>query len=116
MDKLKKDENVKEYSSKLFDTVNKIRLLDDDFPDARVVDKIQVNLPAKFEIKISTIEELSDLNHSLLLNLISKLQTHERRATMREENSIEGAFFTAQTKNNKRNEGKWKKMRIVKKA
>lgn len=72
---MKEEETVKEYSSKLFDTVNKIRLLGEDFHDSRVVEKIFVSLAAKFEVKISAIKELCNLKLLSVAELISKLQT-----------------------------------------
>ena len=47
--KMKDSNSVKEYSSKLMDTVNQIRILGKNFPIQKVVDKIMVSLPDKFE-------------------------------------------------------------------
>lgn len=47
--KMKDSNTVKEYSSKLMDIVNKIRILGENFPDQKVVEKIMVSLPNKFE-------------------------------------------------------------------
>lgn len=58
---MKEIESVKEYSSKLLETVNKIRLLDESFEDHKVVEKILISFPEKFQSKVSAIEESCDL-------------------------------------------------------
>ncbi|KAH0764569.1 hypothetical protein KY285_000440 [Solanum tuberosum] len=47
--KMKDSDNVKEYSSKLMEIVNHIKILCETFPDQKVVEKILVSLPDKFE-------------------------------------------------------------------
>ncbi|KAL0421154.1 UNVERIFIED_CONTAM: hypothetical protein Slati_3138300 [Sesamum latifolium] len=78
--RMKDGETVKEYSSKLLDIINKIRLLGEDFSDLKVVDKMLVSLLARFEAKISAIEESCDLKSLIVAELISKLQTQEHRS------------------------------------
>lgn len=67
---------MKEYSSKLIDTVNKIKLLGEDFHDSKVVEKMLISLPARFEAKISTIEESCDLK-SLYVAEFCKFKSKE---------------------------------------
>ncbi|XP_016558016.2 uncharacterized protein LOC107857677 [Capsicum annuum] len=90
--KLKDSDSVKEYSSKLMDIVNQIRILGENFSDQKVVEKIMVNLSDKFESKISAIEESCDLTTLSIAELISKLQIQEQRLTMRSEGTVEDAF------------------------
>ncbi|XP_044500338.1 uncharacterized protein LOC123221580 [Mangifera indica] len=56
--RMKDRENVEDYSSKLLDLVNKIRLLGEEIIDKRIVEKIMMNLPAKFEAKSLVIIKL----------------------------------------------------------
>lgn len=72
--------------------MNKIRLLGEDFPDAKVVEKMMISLPAKLESKVSAIEESCDLKTLTIAELISKLQAHEQRSIIRDEEVTEGAF------------------------
>nr|GMC73956.1 peptidyl-tRNA hydrolase, mitochondrial [Ipomoea batatas] len=51
MMKMKEAETIMEYSNTLLGITNKIRLLDKDFRDNRIVQKILVNLPEKYESK-----------------------------------------------------------------
>ena len=90
--KMKDAETVKNYSGRLMDTVNQMRLLGDVVEEQKVVEKIMVSLPQKFEAKISAIEESCDLNRLSIAELTSKLLVQEQRIQMRDEEEIEGAF------------------------
>nr|GLL21413.1 uncharacterized protein LOC113766746 [Ipomoea trifida] len=48
MQKMKERESLKDYSERLKKVVNKIRLLGEELPDDRVVEKILVTLPKRF--------------------------------------------------------------------
>jgi hypothetical protein len=90
--KMKDNESIKDYSSRLMDIVNQMRLLGKAFTDHKVVEKIMVSVPQKFEAKISAIEESCDLNNLTIAELTSKLHVQEQRVQMRDEEAIEGAF------------------------
>ncbi|RVW71560.1 Retrovirus-related Pol polyprotein from transposon TNT 1-94 [Vitis vinifera] len=51
--KMKDNESMKDYSSRLMDVVNQMKLLGEAFTDQKVVEKIMVSVPQKFEAKIS---------------------------------------------------------------
>ncbi|XP_073317305.1 uncharacterized protein [Primulina huaijiensis] len=72
--KMKETETIKEYSNKLLGIVNKVRLLGKDFSDERIVQKILVSLPEKYESKISSLEESKDLSSISLVELVNALQ------------------------------------------
>ncbi|GKV26929.1 hypothetical protein SLEP1_g36142 [Rubroshorea leprosula] len=90
--KLKDTETVHQYSSKVMDMVNKIRLNGEDFLDAMVVEKMLVSLSDRFESKISAIEESCNLKELTVVELIGKLQAYEQRVVLRAEDRAEGAF------------------------
>jgi len=54
---MKEAETIKEYFDRLLAAVNKIRLLLEDLPDRRIVEKVLVSLPERFESKISSLED-----------------------------------------------------------
>eukprot|EP00257_Ricinus_communis_P027923 XP_025015337.1 uncharacterized protein LOC112536724 [Ricinus communis] len=93
--KMKDDELVKDYSSRMMDLVNQIRLYGKALPDQRVVEKIMVSVPRKFEAKISAIKESCDLQRLTVVELISKLVAQEQRSSMRDEETAESAFFVS---------------------
>ncbi|TYG52132.1 hypothetical protein ES288_D09G003700v1 [Gossypium darwinii] len=74
MMKMKEIKTIKDCFDKLKGIVNKVRLLGKDFFDDRVMQKILVTLPEKYESKISSLKESKDLRN------------------IRQEASVEGAF------------------------
>ena len=90
--KMKDDESVKDYSGRLMDVVNQMRLLGEAFTDQKVVEKIMISVPQKFEVKISAIEESCDLQSLTIAELTSKLHAQEQRVLMRGDEATEGAF------------------------
>jgi len=77
--KMKETESIKEYFDKLLNVVNKICLLHEDLPDRRIVEKVLVSLPERFEAKISSLEDSRDLTKISLIELMYSLQTQEQR-------------------------------------
>ncbi|GKV25633.1 hypothetical protein SLEP1_g35036 [Rubroshorea leprosula] len=91
------DETVHQYSTKLQDLVNRIRANGGEFPNKRVVEKIMVSVPDKFESKILAIEETCDLDTMTVNELISKLKAHDQRLTLKGQvAATEGAFQSRQ--------------------
>jgi len=58
--KMKGSETVKEFSSNVSKIVNQMRLLGEEMQESRVVEKVLVSLPEKFENKICSLEESKD--------------------------------------------------------
>jgi hypothetical protein len=92
MQKMKETENIKDYADRLLSIINKVRLLGKEFSDDRIVQKILVTMPEKYESKISSLEESKDLTSISLGELTNALQAQEQRRSMRLEESMQGAF------------------------
>ncbi|CAJ2652705.1 unnamed protein product [Trifolium pratense] len=90
--KMKEIETVREFSDRISKVVSQIRLLGEDLSDQRVVEKILVCLPDRFEAKISSLEETKDFSQITLAELVNALQATEQRRSLRLEESVEGAF------------------------
>ncbi|KAJ6727747.1 ZINC FINGER CCHC-TYPE-RELATED [Salix koriyanagi] len=86
--KMKDHESVKVYSSRLMNVVNQMRLLGETFEDHKIVEKLMMSVPEKFEAKISAIEESCDLQNLPIAELISKLHIQEQRVQMRDDEVI----------------------------
>jgi len=95
---MQEDETIVKYSDKISFIVNKIRLLGEDFKDDRIVEKILVTIPERFESKISSLEESKDLSTISVEELISALQAQEQRRAFRQDNVTEGAFYAQNRK------------------
>ena len=50
--KMKETETIKDFSSHISKLVNQVRLLGEEFLESRIVEKVLVSLPEKFEHKI----------------------------------------------------------------
>jgi hypothetical protein len=65
MQKMKETENIKDYADRLLSIINKVRLLGKELSDDRIVQKILVTMPEKYESKISSLESKDVTNISL---------------------------------------------------
>jgi hypothetical protein len=93
-----------------------VRLLGEDFPNSRIVEKVLASLLEKFEHKICSLEDSKDFSEISLQELVNALQVVEQRQAYRQEGSSEGALVAvykekSRAKNFYRNnqEGKIKK-------
>ncbi|TYK23235.1 Retrovirus-related Pol polyprotein from transposon TNT 1-94 [Cucumis melo var. makuwa] len=92
--------------SELLDIANQIRLLGFEFKDSRIVEKILVSVPEKFEASISTLENTKDLTQITLAEILNALQAQEQRRAMRQEGAVEGALPTKHHENGRNNNKK----------
>lgn len=79
MQRMKESETVKEYSDRLLNIVNKVRLFGSNFDDTRIIQKILVTVPERFEATITSLENTKDLSKIGLAELIHTLQAQEQR-------------------------------------
>ncbi|XP_057990611.1 uncharacterized protein LOC131172989 [Hevea brasiliensis] len=89
---MQEDESIAKYSDRISLIVNKIRLLGEDFPDNRIVEKVLLTLIERYESKISSLEESKDLSTISLAELMNALQAQEQRRALRQDKQTEGAF------------------------
>jgi hypothetical protein len=92
MQKMKESETIKEYANKLISIANKVRLLGSEFSDSRIVQKILVTVPERFEATITSLENTKDLSKLTLAELVNAMQAQEQRRMIRAEGSVEGAL------------------------
>ncbi|KAF3638622.1 T4P13.26 protein isoform 2 [Capsicum annuum] len=90
--RMKESEIIKDYADWLLDLANKVRLFGKDFTDERIVQKIFVTLPEKYEATISSLENSKNLSSITLAELVNALQALEQRRIMRKAGSVGGAF------------------------
>ncbi|TXG65924.1 hypothetical protein EZV62_007199 [Acer yangbiense] len=91
--KMKDFETVKDYSSKLSHLVNQMRLYGEVVEDYKVVEKMLISLPKKFEAKVAAIEESCDLKKMTISEMVSKLQAQEQRHALRNDSDMEKTFL-----------------------
>ncbi|GJS50532.1 hypothetical protein Tco_0623894 [Tanacetum coccineum] len=83
---LKNEDNelVKDYSARMMDVVNQMRLHGEVVKDQKVVEKMMISVPPKFEAKISAIEESCDLD-TLTVSELTRVQ----QANVSENNQVD---------------------------
>jgi hypothetical protein len=91
--KMKETDTFKDFSSQISKLVNQVRLLGEDFPNSRVVEKVLVSLPEKFKHKICSLEDSKDFSKMSLQKLVNALQAMEQRQAYRQEGTSEGSLI-----------------------
>ncbi|XP_052203182.1 uncharacterized protein LOC127808652 [Diospyros lotus] len=87
--RMQEAETIKEYADRLMEIVNKLRLLRENLEDSRVVEKVLISLPERFESKISSLEDSRNISEISLAELINALQAQELRRTLRGRDTLE---------------------------
>jgi len=90
---IEETKSIQEYFERLLDISSKVRLLEFDFKDSCIVEKMMVIFPERFEATITTLENIKDLSTITLAELLNSLQAQEQRRTMRESVTVEGALL-----------------------
>ncbi|CAL1371316.1 unnamed protein product [Linum trigynum] len=96
--RMKASESIKDYLDRIMKNVNQLTLLGETFDDSRVVEKILVTVPEKFEAKISTLEDTQDLSTLSITQLINSLQATELRSSIINDDNSEEALVVRQQK------------------
>ncbi|XP_037493585.1 uncharacterized protein LOC119370129 [Jatropha curcas] len=101
---MKDNEKVKDYIDRVMKIVNQIRLLGEELEEKRIVEKVMVTLPEKFEAKISSLEDTWDMSQISLNVLSNALQAVKQRKAYREEETFgEKALVVTQQPKMKKN-------------
>ncbi|XP_044473243.1 uncharacterized protein LOC123201750 [Mangifera indica] len=90
--KMKEAETVKEYADRVLKVVNQIRLMGETLSNQRVVEKILVTVPERYEAKISSLEDSKDFSELTLSEVLNALKAQDQRRALRQEDSTEQAL------------------------
>lgn len=71
---IQEDGLIKDYSTRLMVIRNQIRLYGEELPDEKVVEKVMISVPQRFEAKILAIEEFCDMMSLTITAIVSKLE------------------------------------------
>lgn len=72
--KMKEEASIKNYINKVMRVVNQLRLLRENLIERKIVNKVLVSLPEKFEAKILSLENSKDLSPITVTKLVNALQ------------------------------------------
>jgi hypothetical protein len=99
--KMKEDENIAAYFLRVDETMNAIIGLGEEIEESVIVQKVLRSLPMRFNPKISTLEERSDLNSISMDELHGIFTTYEMR-TEQENPDVKEAAFKASKRSKKK--------------
>ncbi|XP_007014181.2 PREDICTED: uncharacterized protein LOC18589236 [Theobroma cacao] len=91
--KMKDTDSVKDYINKVEKIVHQVTILGRKSPEDRVVEKVIISLPERFESKISSLEEAKDLSKITLTELVNALQAVENKRAIRNDENVEHALI-----------------------
>jgi len=90
---MKESKFFKEFSDRLMKIVSEMLVLVGTLEDRRVVEKVLVGLPSRFETKICSIEDSKDINTLFVTELVNFLSIVEQRHKMRNCDPSQSALF-----------------------
>jgi hypothetical protein len=89
---MKEDEIIVAYFLRVDETVNAIIGLGEEIEESMIVQKVLRSLPMRFNLKISSLEERSDLNSISMDELHGIFTAYEMRTEQENPNVKEAAF------------------------
>ncbi|XP_031385582.1 uncharacterized protein LOC116199388 [Punica granatum] len=89
---MNESETAKQFADKLVEIANKILVLGTDLSEARLVQKLLVSVPERYEATIASLENTKELSDLKFAEVLSALQAPEHRRMMRIEEPVEGAL------------------------
>ncbi|XP_020269354.1 keratin, type I cytoskeletal 9-like [Asparagus officinalis] len=92
--RMKENDNVDDFSTKLTGVVNKIRALGGEMEENYVVRKLLRAVPERFLTIVSTIEQFGDIDNMTLEEAIGRLKAHEERARVFRNNGDDHLLLT----------------------
>ncbi|KAL6317771.1 hypothetical protein AAG906_030525 [Vitis piasezkii] len=77
--KMKENETLNEFSSKFMELVNQMKSYGEEISDKRIVEKLLINLPYKYDTIVVVIEKTKYLSLLSVQDLFGYLKTYEQR-------------------------------------
>ena len=75
--KMKENETLNEFSSRFMELVNQMKSYGEEISDKRIVKKLLISLPDKFDQIVAVIEETKDFSLLSVQELFGSLKTYE---------------------------------------
>ena len=91
---MKDSESIKDFADRLMKIMSKIRILGEELEDQRVVEKVLISLPLRFEHKICSLEDNKDVTKMSVSELVNSLHIAELRHNMRSGEGSEAALVS----------------------
>jgi hypothetical protein len=101
---MKEDEDIAAYFLRVNETMNVIIGLGEEIEESVIVQNVLRSLPMRFNLKISALEERSDLNSISMDELHGIFTTYEMRIEQENPDVKEAAFKASKRSKQKKNE------------
>nr|KYP76789.1 Retrovirus-related Pol polyprotein from transposon TNT 1-94 [Cajanus cajan] len=76
---MKESETIKDYYSKIKEIVNQMRAYRENILNKKIVEKILISVPRKYDPIVTTIEQTKNLSTLSVIELIGSLEAYEQR-------------------------------------
>ena len=90
--KMQDVEVLQDYFSRVMELVNQMKIHGDDIADKRVVEKILISLPQRYDSIVFIIEQTQDMEKLSVEELMGSIKAFEVKLNSRSEKSTESAF------------------------
>lgn len=90
--KMKENESLNDFSTIFFDLINQMKTYSEEISDGRIVEKILISLPEKFDSIVAVIEETKDISKMSIQELMCSLKSYDQRLSRCSEKPLESAF------------------------
>ncbi|XP_017984328.1 PREDICTED: uncharacterized protein LOC18586780 [Theobroma cacao] len=90
--RMEDDENIREFFKRMMSIVNQLRLLGKAVTEEKLVHKILVSLPEKYESKISSLEDSRDITQMTMKELVNVLEGLKQRRVFRQRGVVDSAL------------------------
>ncbi|XP_018504975.2 uncharacterized protein LOC108867808 [Pyrus x bretschneideri] len=89
---MKENELLKDYFTRLFDVVNKMKTYDKELPNERIVQKLLISLTKPYDSIMSVIEETKDIETLSVQDVMTSLRAFGQRLERHADFAPEKAF------------------------
>ncbi|KAG6397865.1 hypothetical protein SASPL_139315 [Salvia splendens] len=90
--KMKDNETLNQFHLSFIELTNQMRVYGEEISDQRMMEKILICLPKRFNAIVAVIEQTKDISKMSIYELMGSLKSYEERLLRQSEKSIESAF------------------------
>ena len=77
--KMRENETLNEFLSRITELVNQMKTYGEEMSDKKIVEKIMISLPEKFETMVVVVEKTKDISRLSVYELMGSLKKFEQR-------------------------------------
>ena len=89
---MKETNDIDSFMNRVMSVVNQLKIYGEDIKDRIVIEKVLRSLSTKFDVVVTSIEEVKDLEKMTVDELMGSLLSHEARIDKNKDSTLETAF------------------------